>query len=180
MQQLKSLKLNNNELFGDIPKALGNLARIETFHIHMNHLTGEIPGALDTKENLGVTGLRYLGNDPTETLDTFLLGLEKEDIRELEKLNKKYFGLKKGSGLTLTNSILERYGRTKVCAPYRDEVKRNDKKAIQESWKNMGGKESKLFNGNEDYHRSWKGVEVTGFRVTALGEKNLVPRSGVN
>ena len=70
LASLEELDLNNNyQLTGEIPEELGNLASLEKLWLQGNQLTGEIPeelGNLASLEKLGLSANRLTGGIPEE------------------------------------------------------------------------------------------------------------------
>ena len=92
MQNLKALILGVNDLTGQIPPELGNLANLEVVRLRRNGLTGPIPPELSKLSNLTRLGIDR----------NFLTGPIPSEFLRLERLQLLHFG--GNSGLCLAES----------------------------------------------------------------------------
>ena len=79
--RVNGLYLTNNNLSGDIPAALANLANLEEVYLTGNQLTGEIPAELGSLANLEV--LYLVGNQLTGEIPAELGALAKLELMSL-------------------------------------------------------------------------------------------------
>ena len=75
------LSLYDNQLTGEIPAELGNLANLQTLHLYSNQLTGAIPAELGNLTNL--EGLDLSGNQLTGEIPAELGGLTNLEVLDL-------------------------------------------------------------------------------------------------
>ena len=64
LTNLTVLQLSENQLSGEIPASLGNLASLVLLYLHENQLTGEIPASLGNLANLKIA--RFASNTDAE------------------------------------------------------------------------------------------------------------------
>ncbi|XP_058219483.1 probable LRR receptor-like serine/threonine-protein kinase At3g47570 isoform X2 [Rhododendron vialii] len=66
--RLSNVQLQNNKLYGSIPRGIGNLVNLQLFNVQNNHLTGEIPANFGKLQNLNLLvlgGNRFYGDIPS-------------------------------------------------------------------------------------------------------------------
>ena len=82
MRDLEILDLSSNQLSGDIPSALGNMARLPELNFSTNSLTGSIPVELRRLTNLVLLKLAH--NAPTWCLPSGLSEVADNELSVLE------------------------------------------------------------------------------------------------
>lgn len=182
-EKLKELYLRNNKLDGEIPSKLGNCTALVRLSLRHNKLSGRIPKSLFSLKKLKSLKLNnnelegeidpQLGKNLNE-LETFhvhnnhLTGEIPSELDNNESISLQKLQYHGNDPTTVKNYDEAKHGKKKLCATDRDKCREKDKKAILDCWTKMGGKESKLYIGNDEDHSKWKGVKVTGFRVTEI------------
>ena len=79
--RVNGLFLGGNQLTGEIPPELGDLANLELLYLHENQLTGEIPAELDNLTNL--TRLSLRGNQFTGCIPAGLKDVPDNDFAQV-------------------------------------------------------------------------------------------------
>ncbi len=117
LANLELLSLRSNNLVGPIPVELSNLSELEHLVIGSNQLTGKIPvelGKLSRLEILDLGGNQLVGEVPPE------LG-NLSELRELKLNENNFSGELPRSFLSLQNLITFHFDDAGVCAPEDDE-----------------------------------------------------------
>ena len=84
LASLTRLRLDWNQLRGEIPPELGNLASLEWLLLSQNQLRGEIPPELGKLANLDVLRLSWGGNQFSGCIPTGLEGVPDNDLSALD------------------------------------------------------------------------------------------------
>lgn len=162
---LESLNLEGNMLSGPIPRNLKFLTNLKKLYLNDNELTGEFP------EELGELDLKILHLHANKLYGTIPQKLDKNSELGLNEL--KYEG---------NGNDSNKEGQNELKSPIRQGPITNEVSALMLCWKAMGGDDRKdiLHNGEPKDHSKWKGVTVTGYRVTEIGESEHERSASLN